>query len=98
MPARQRRARLLRLAQSRPRVRRRSKGIKIVAPVMGGDGNPMVVNIKPAYVFDVSQTDERTPGAGGADVLWTDARGRPRLVSGVADGPGDRDRAVSNLT
>jgi hypothetical protein len=27
------------------------------------DGTPKVVSIKPAYVFDVSQTDERTPRA-----------------------------------
>jgi hypothetical protein len=41
-------------------VRNGQKGIKIVAPVMGGDGNIKVVDIKPAWVFDVSQTDERT--------------------------------------
>ena len=29
-------------------------------PVMGGDGTPKVVNIEPAWMFDVSQTDERT--------------------------------------
>jgi hypothetical protein len=40
-------------------VRKGSKGIKIIAPVMGtSDGTPKVVNIKPAYVFDVTQTDE----------------------------------------
>jgi hypothetical protein len=33
------------------------KGIKIVAPVMGGDNGGKVVNIKPAYVLDVSQTN-----------------------------------------
>ena len=38
-------------------------GITIVAPVMGGDGNAKVVNIKPAWVFDVTQTQERTPRA-----------------------------------
>jgi hypothetical protein len=27
---------------------------------MGGDGTPKVVNSKPAYVFDVTQTDDRT--------------------------------------
>ena len=37
----------------------RTKGITIVAPVMGDDGNAKVVTIKPAYVFDVSQTGER---------------------------------------
>jgi hypothetical protein len=37
-------------------VRKGQKGIKIVAPVMGGDGNSKVVNIRPAYVFDVTQT------------------------------------------
>ena len=41
-------------------VRKGQKGIKIVAPVMGGDGNAKVVTIKPAYVFDVTQTDEHT--------------------------------------
>ena len=40
-------------------VRKGQKGIKIVAPVMGGDGNAKVVNITPAWVFDVGQTDER---------------------------------------
>ena len=30
---------------------------------MGGDGNAKVVNIKPAWVFDVTQTDERTARA-----------------------------------
>ena len=39
-------------------VRKGQKGIKIVAPVMGADGNATVVTIKPAWVFDVSQTDE----------------------------------------
>ena len=34
------------------------------APVMGSsDGTAKVVNIKPAYVFDISQTDERTQRA-----------------------------------
>jgi hypothetical protein len=48
-------------------VRKGQKGIQIVAPVMGNaDGTPKVVNIKPAYVFDVSQTDERTPRASAA--------------------------------
>jgi hypothetical protein len=38
--------------------------INIIAPVMGNsDGSPKVVNINPAYVFDVSQTDERSPRA-----------------------------------
>jgi hypothetical protein len=41
-------------------VRKGQKGITIVAPVMGGDGNSKVVSIKPAWVFDVTQTDERT--------------------------------------
>jgi hypothetical protein len=44
-------------------VRKGEKGIAIVAPVMGGDGKAKVVTIKPAYVFDVIQTDERTPRA-----------------------------------
>jgi len=40
------------------------KGIPIVAPVMGNsDGTPKVVTIKPASVFDVTQTDERMPSA-----------------------------------
>jgi hypothetical protein len=39
------------------------KGIRIVAPVMGGDDGAKVVNIKPAHVFDVTQTDERTARA-----------------------------------
>ena len=40
------------------------KGIMIVVPVMGtSDGTPKVVNIKPAYVFDVSQTDKCTQRA-----------------------------------
>ena len=34
--------------------------MKIVALVMGRDGNANVVNIMPAWVCDVSQTDERT--------------------------------------
>ena len=42
-------------------VRKGQKGIKIVAPVIGGEDGGRVVNIKPAYVFDVSQTDERAP-------------------------------------
>jgi hypothetical protein len=41
-------------------VRKGQKGIKIVAPVMGGEADGKVVNIKPAWVFDVSQIDERT--------------------------------------
>ena len=44
-------------------MRKGQKGIKIVAPVMGGEDGGKVVNIKPAYVFDVSQTDERTARA-----------------------------------
>ena len=45
-------------------VRKGSKGIKIVAPVMGTSGaTPKLVTIKPAYVFDVTQTDARTPRA-----------------------------------
>ena len=40
-------------------VRKGQKGIKIVDPVLGDDGNAKVVNIKPAWVFDVTQTDER---------------------------------------
>ena len=31
-----------------------------VTPVMGGDGNAKVATSKPAWVFDVSQTDERS--------------------------------------
>ena len=31
-----------------------------VAPVVGGDGTAKVATSKPAWVFDVSQTDERT--------------------------------------
>jgi hypothetical protein len=37
-------------------VRKGQKGIKIVAPVMGGENGTKVVNIRPAYVFDVTQT------------------------------------------
>jgi hypothetical protein len=45
-------------------VRKGQKGITVVAAVMGGDdGQPKVVNIKPAWVFDVRETDERTPRA-----------------------------------
>ena len=44
-------------------VRKGQKSITIVAPVMGGDGNAKVVTIKPAWVFDVTQTDERTQRA-----------------------------------
>src|SRR5829696_3132614 len=33
----------------------------------------------------------------GADILWKDTGGRARLVSSVADGTGDRRRAVSGL-
>jgi hypothetical protein len=44
-------------------VRKGSKGIQIVAPVMGGEDGGKVVNIRPAYVFDVTQTDERAPRA-----------------------------------
>ena len=47
-------------------VRKGQKGITIVAPVMGGDGTAKVVTIKPAWVFDVTQTDERTPRAAAA--------------------------------
>jgi len=50
-------------------VRKGQKGIKIVAPVMGGDDGGKVVNIKPAYVFDVSQTDELTQRAAAYTVL-----------------------------
>jgi hypothetical protein len=39
-------------------VRKGQKGSTILAPVMGGEGGGNVVTIKPAYVFDVSQTDE----------------------------------------
>jgi hypothetical protein len=43
-------------------VRKGQKGIRIIAPVMGSaDGTPRVVNIRPAYVFDISQTDALTP-------------------------------------
>jgi hypothetical protein len=43
-------------------VRKGSKRIKIIAPMMGqSDGTQNVVTIKPAYAFDVSQNDERTP-------------------------------------
>ena len=45
-------------------VREGQKGIRIVAPVIGGsDGTPKVGNIKPAWVFNVTQTDERTARA-----------------------------------
>jgi hypothetical protein len=44
-------------------VRKGQKGIQIIAPVMGGEDGGTVGNIKPAYVFDVTQTDERTPRA-----------------------------------
>ena len=44
-------------------VRNGQKGFVIVAPVMGGDGNAKVVNIKPAWVFDVVQSGERTQRA-----------------------------------
>jgi hypothetical protein len=45
-------------------VRKGQRGITIVAPVMGySDGAPKVVTLKPAYVFDVTQTDERTQRA-----------------------------------
>ena len=44
-------------------VRKGQKGIKIVAAVMGGDDGGKVVNSKPAYVFDVTQTDERAQRA-----------------------------------
>ena len=44
-------------------VHKGQKGITIVAPVMGGECNARVVSIKPAWVFDVTQTDERTPRA-----------------------------------
>src|SRR5687768_7767559 len=47
-------------------VRTGQKGVTIVAPVMGGDDGGKVVNIKPEYVFDVTQTDERTPRAPAA--------------------------------
>jgi hypothetical protein len=30
---------------------------------MGGEGNGTVVTLKPAYVFDVTQTEEHTPRA-----------------------------------
>ena len=35
----------------------------IALPVMGGEGNAKVVTIRPAWVFDVSQTDELAQGA-----------------------------------
>ena len=44
-------------------VRKGQKGIRIVAPVMGGDDGGKIVNIKPAWVFDVTQTQERTARA-----------------------------------
>jgi hypothetical protein len=44
-------------------VRKGQKGITIVTLVMGGDDGGKVVNNKPAYVFDVSQTQERTQRA-----------------------------------
>jgi hypothetical protein len=34
--------------------------------VMGGNEGGKVVNIKPAYVFDVTQTQERIPRAAAA--------------------------------
>ena len=39
-------------------VRKGQTGITIVAPVMGGEDGGNVVTIKPAFVFDVTQTDE----------------------------------------
>ena len=39
-------------------VRKGEHGIKIVAPVMGGENGAKVVNIRPAWVFDVTQTNE----------------------------------------
>jgi hypothetical protein len=48
-------------------VRKGQKGIKIVAPEMGtSDGTTKLVTIKPTWVFDVTQTDERTQGAPNA--------------------------------
>jgi hypothetical protein len=44
-------------------VRKGQKGIQIIAPVMGGDDGGNVVTIKPAYVFDVTQTQARTQRA-----------------------------------
>jgi hypothetical protein len=44
-------------------VRKGPKGITIVAPVMGSDDGAKVVTIKPTYVFDVTQTQERTQRA-----------------------------------
>jgi len=40
-------------------VRKGQKGIRIVAPDTIDDGT--VTSIKPVYVFDVAQTQERTP-------------------------------------
>jgi len=47
-------------------VHKGQKGITTVAPVMGNnDGTPKVVTIKPAWVFDVTQTQERTQRVAG---------------------------------
>jgi hypothetical protein len=40
--------------------RKGQKGITIAAPFMGGGDGGKVVSIKPVYVFDVTQTQERT--------------------------------------
>jgi len=68
-------------------VRKGEHGIKIVAPVMGNsDGNTKVVTIKPAYVFDVTQTQERTQRA-AAERLRTGWKcSRPVSPSPVAHG------------
>jgi hypothetical protein len=44
-------------------VRKGQKGIQIIALVKGGDDGGNVVTIKPAYVFDVTQTQERSARA-----------------------------------
>ena len=62
-------------------VRKGQKGIKIPAPVMGRDGNAKVVTIKSAWVFDMSQTDARTPRAAAWRFRTCRECSRPRVQS-----------------
>ena len=48
-----------------------------MAPVMGGDGNAKVVNIKLAWVFNVGQTDERSRIAPACGSMLISTRSGP---------------------
>ena len=72
-------------------VRQGQKGFTIVAPVMGGEGNAKLVTSKPAWVFDVTQTDERTQRLAAFPVLQDAPEGIGTRSGTIADAAQDWD-------